>query len=182
MRVFLAIDLPEHVRDELIVLQSSLTVGRPVPEENLHLTLCFLDEQPEEAVEEAHAALQGVRARAFTLRISGVGSFGSRSLQVVFADFAQCPELVELERRVTRSLRAVGLKFPKRRFRPHVTLARLPKSLSAIELDKVRDYLVSNAGYRGSAFEVAGFSLFQSTLMPRGARHEEIARYELAVI
>ena len=108
MRVFVSIDLPENVREEILVLQGSLTVGRRVPEENLHLTLSFLDEQSEEAVEEAHAALQAVRSRAFTIRLSGVGTFGTCSPKVIFADVAQCPELLELERKVTRSLRERG--------------------------------------------------------------------------
>ena len=46
MRAFLALDLPQETRDALIRVQADLPVGRPVPCENLHLTLAFLDEQP----------------------------------------------------------------------------------------------------------------------------------------
>jgi 2'-5' RNA ligase len=45
MRVFVAIDLPDEVRRELETLQNALPVGRPVPAENLHLTLSFLGDQ-----------------------------------------------------------------------------------------------------------------------------------------
>src|SRR6056297_2175507 len=102
MRVFVAIDLPEFARSELERLQNTLAVGRPVPEENLHLTLSFLGDQSEEAVEEAHAALSNIRAPAFDLQLVGLGSFGKRSQKVLYADVARCHELIELEKRIIR--------------------------------------------------------------------------------
>lgn len=180
MRVFVAIDLPENVRSELAALQHFLAVGRSVPEENLHLTLTFLGEQREEALEETHEALSAITSPAFDLELYGVGTFGKRSPQVVFADMARCDALIELEGRMTRSLRNAGLDFEKRRFRPHVTIARLPKVVSAFELAEVRDYLDAHASFRGSPFQVTCFHLFRSTLRPQGAVHEVLATYQLS--
>jgi 2'-5' RNA ligase len=180
MRVFVAIDLPDHVRRELEALQSALPVGRAVPAENLHLTLSFLGDQNETAVEDAHEALATIRARAFEVQLAGVESFGHRSPQVIFADVARCPELLDLEQRVTRSLRHAGLAFQKRRFRPHVTLARLPKTLSSFELDRLRGYLAEHAALRGHLFRVTSFQLYQTTLMPQAALHDILASYPFA--
>jgi 2'-5' RNA ligase len=179
MRVFVAIDLPDHVRRELEALQNALPIGRAVPSENLHLTLSFLGDQHETAVEDAHEALDTIRATAFDVQLVGVGSFGHHSPQVIFADVARCPELLELEQRITRSLRHAGLEFQKRRFRPHVTLARLPKILSAFELTRVRDYLAEHAAFHGTVFKVMRFQLYQSTLAPGGALHDTLASYPL---
>lgn len=179
MRIFVAIRLPDFVREELETLQRALTMGRLVPAENLHLTLSFLGEQPDEAVEEAHYALSAIRAPAFDLRLAGVGTFGSRSPQVIFTDVTRCDALNDLERRVTRSLRNAGLDFPKRRFRPHVTIARLPKSLSAVESARIRDYLVDHAAFRGSWFRVETFVMYRSILLPKAAAHEALADYDL---
>lgn len=179
MRVFVAIDLPDHVRAEIETLQSALPTGRRVPAENLHLTLNFLGEQTEDAIEEAHQALSTVNAPAFDLQLASVGSFGTRSPQVIFAEVSQCPDLLELETRTTRSLRTSGLEFQKRRFRPHVTIARLPKFLSAFELDRVRDCLAEHAAFRGSQFRVTGFQLYRSILRPQAAVHEPLASYPL---
>jgi 2'-5' RNA ligase len=180
MRVFVAINLPDDVRRELGPLQNALAIGRLVPAENLHLTLSFLGDQNEVAVEDAHEALDTMRARAFNVQLAGVGSFGHRSPQVIFADVARCPELLELEQRITRSLRHAGLEFQKRRFRPHVTLARMPKTLSAFELARVRDYLAEHAAFHGTVFKVTRFRLYQSTLTPGGALHDTLASYPLA--
>lgn len=179
MRVFVAIDLPDYARAELVRFQNSLVIGRPVPEENLHLTLSFLGEQSEEAVEEAHEALSNIRATAFDLQLVGIDSFGNRSPQVIYAVVARCHQLLELEQRITRSLRNVGLKFQKRRFRPHVTIARLPNLMSGFERTNLDERLADLSGFRGSPFQVKSFQLYQSTLTQKGALHEPLANYEL---
>ncbi len=179
MRAFVAVDLPEPVREELETLQESLTVGRLVPWENFHLTLTFLGEQSDEAIEDAHEALSNIRATAFDLQLVGVGSFGKRSPQVVFAEVRKCDHLAELERRTTRALRHAGLEFQKRRFRPHVTIARLPRRLSLYDLADIRDYLGASAVFRSSRFEVREFKLYRSSLTSRGAVHDVLASYDL---
>ena len=177
MRVFVAIDLPDDNRDELETLQSALSVGRLSPPENLHLTLCFLGEQSDEAVEEAHHALSSVNQPGFDLQLSGVGTFGGASPQVVFAEVAASAHLTDLQRSVTRSLRRAGLDFQKQRFRPHFTIARLPRRPAPFEIDRLRAFLTDHAGFRGSRFGVAGFGLFSSRLSPDGAIHEVLASY-----
>lgn len=179
MRVFVAIDLPEFVRSELVHLQNTLPLGRPVPEENLHLTLSFLGEQRDKAIEEIHAALSDIRAPVFDLQLVGVGSFDQRKQQVIYADVARCQQLLELEQRITRSLRTAGVEFQKRRFRPHVTLSRLASLMSASETHNLHERLANILAFRASPFEVNSFQLFQSTLTPDGALHEVLADYEL---
>ncbi len=180
MRVFVAIDLPEVARSELVRLQDALPVGRPVPEENLHLTLSFLGEQNDEALEDIHAALSDIRAPAFDLQLAGIGSFDQRSQQVIYADVARCDELLELEQRITRSLRNIGVEFQKRRFRPHVTIARLPNMMSGFERSNFYQRLAEILAFRGVPFRVSSFQLYQSTLATNGALHKALASYDLA--
>ena len=180
MRTFVATDLPDYVREELTTLQQGLEVGRLVPEQNLHLTLSFLGEQSDEAVQEAHQTLSTIRMRAFDLRLAGVGALGGRLPRVIVADVVQCDALNELEKRIVRSLRRAGLNFSKKRFRPHVTLARLKNAPSTFDLARVRDYLAGHASFQGSCFTVTRFLLYQSTLRPEAALHEALASYDLA--
>ena len=180
MRVFLAIDLPDAIRGELERLQEHLTVGRLVPSENLHLTLCFLGEQSEAACEDAHEALSDVHAKPFDLRLAGLGTFGKNIPQVIFAALERCEELIELERKITRKLRSAGLQFQKRRFRPHVTIARLSKTLSTHSLTQVQSFLASQGNFQGSLFQVREFHFYCSTLTPDQARHEILASYDLS--
>ncbi len=179
MRVFVAIDLPEFIRGELTSLQSALTVGRPVPAQNLHLTLSFLGEQTDQDCEEAHEALSAIRAASFGLHLQGVGSFGKRSPKLIYADVERSEALFELERQINRGLRSAGLKFEKRRFRPHVTIARLPGNLSVRELSEIQDFLTYHAAFRGAYFQVTGFHFYRSFLTREAARYELLSEYQL---
>lgn len=180
MRVFVAIDIPDKASAEIKVLQSPLAIGRQVATANLHLTLSFLGEQSEHAVGDAHDALSTIGRAAFDVRLVGVGSFGTHSPNLIYADVEKSEDLSDLEREIVRSLRYAGLEFQKRRFRPHVTIARLPKFMSASDMDRVRDFLAGNAAFRGSSFKVKSFELYQSILRPQGAYHERLASYPLA--
>jgi len=62
MRAFLALDIPENTVAALTRLQTAIPFGRPVPEDNLHLTLAFLDDAPEAELEDLHELLTGLRA------------------------------------------------------------------------------------------------------------------------
>lgn len=179
MRAFVAITVPDLPAGQLVALQRALTVGRPVPEENLHLTLCFLGEQDEEAVVEAHDTLSAISMPSFELQLAGLGTFGNRTPHVVVAEVAKSEALEALQARITRSLRNAGLGFEKRRFRPHVTIARLPNTLAPDELERIRRFLEERGGFRGSPFKVEHFTLYRSVLKPEAARHDELARYEL---
>lgn len=179
MRVFLAIDLPDDIRTELVRLQEHLPVGRPVPPDNLHLTLSFLGEQSAATCEDAHAALSDLRAKPFDLCLAGLGSFGKKTPHVIWADVERCEELIELERKITQKLGSIGLQFQKRRFRPHVTIARLPNSLSTSGLAQVQNFLASRARFQRSCFDVRRFHFYRSTLTPERSFHEILATYDL---
>ncbi|WP_209507307.1 MULTISPECIES: 2'-5' RNA ligase family protein [unclassified Ruegeria] len=65
MRSFVAISLSGEAKEDFARAQRVLTVGRPVLEDNLHLTLVFLDDQPEEILEALHEELLALSAPSF---------------------------------------------------------------------------------------------------------------------
>lgn len=179
LRSFVAIGLPDPVADELAAVQDHFAVGRSVAWENLHLTLAFLGDQSPEALGRANEALAALRAAPFALRLAGLEPFGGRVPRAIVARTSAAPALAALEDRVTRALRQAGLSFPRQRFRPHVTLLRLPRSLTRGELTRLRDALDLTAGFRGRPFTVTGFGLWQSVLGPEGPVYRELAGYDL---
>lgn len=179
MRAFLALDLPQETRDALIRVQADLPVGRPVPCENLHLTLAFLDEQPQSVLEDLHGELQAIHAARFDLAFSGLGCFGGRWPKILFAAASPDPGLSGLRRAIAGAARRAGIALPRERFRPHVTLARFGKGLSAPEAARLGGFMQTHAGFAVPARTMAGFSLCRSTLRPQGALHEELAHYTL---
>ena len=178
MRCFIAIDLPDPVRDALEPVLAALPFGRPADPDQLHLTLAFLGEQPDELVEAAHLALEGIRFPRFDLQLAGLGSFPERRPQVLWAGVREASAVAALHGRVRAALHGAGLVLERRRFRPHVTLARVDRPGPADD-DSLARFLGRWSGFPAPAFEVDSFGLWRSVLHRSGARHDELARYPL---
>lgn len=177
IRAFLALPLPEATRGELATLQRRLGLLRPVAPENLHLTLVFLGSHPEPVLQEAHEALEALGGRAFTLGLRGVGLFGGAAPRAVYAGVAACPALEALQARAAQAVRRAGIMLPRRRFVPHVTLARFaagagpdPAGLEA---------LAEAALWQAVPFEAREMVLYASYLRPSGAVYDPLASYPL---
>ncbi|WP_406649588.1 RNA 2',3'-cyclic phosphodiesterase [Aliisedimentitalea scapharcae] len=169
MRAFVAISMSPEVSDAMVRLQRRLGFGRAVPEDNLHLTLAFLDDQPEDLLEELHGHLAGLRCAPFSLSFTGLGVFGS-AVHVPANDSAN---LTTLHGRVLGTCRKAGITLARRRFRPHVTVARLGKGQTPPPLRaELADFQIPD-------MEVQQVTLFESTLHPKGARHDPLAIYPL---
>lgn len=178
MRAFVGLPLPDAALDALERLQEGLTVGRLVPAENLHLTLAFLDDQPEPVLEALHQALAEIGAPPLRLAFQGVETFGGKRPRVLAAEVRKSPELSGLRDSVRSACRAAGVELPRERFRPHVTLARFPRHLEPGQVEKIARYLAAASGFRLEC-SAETLALFRSTLAPEGARYDVLAEYPL---
>ena len=184
MRAFVAIDPPPSVRDALESVQDALPpgLGRLADPDQFHLTLAFLGERHPEEVEAAHEALEGLRHPAFTLALGGLGTFGARAPDVLWAgvrDGGQASgSLASLQAKVRSALHGAGIVLERRRFRPHLTLARLSRPEPAA-LERLAGFLARWDAFPAPPWEVRDLALWRSTLRPSGAIHEELARYPL---
>ncbi len=126
MRLFYALILPEPVTDALARVMSDLrrsgVRGGFTREENLHMTLHFLGEQPEERLDVLSDILLGVNPSAFSLTLSGLGVFERSG--ILWAGLRPSPALERLHRQLGSSLKKQGFPVDSRRFVPHLTLVR----------------------------------------------------------
>lgn len=175
MRAFIAIPMPEAVLPGLTALQEPLRAGRPVPEENLHLTLAFLGETDRAALEALHEELETIAFAPFELRLAGLDIFGGAQPTVLFIR-GQGEGLKELQQAVMRAVRRAGIELPRARFTPHVTLARFNRP-GPEELARLGRYLQAHGDAALFPFPVEGFALYRSDLHRDGARHEMLASY-----
>ncbi|MDC0657504.1 RNA 2',3'-cyclic phosphodiesterase [Leisingera sp. SS27] len=178
MRAFVGLQLPDAALDALERVQEGLTLGRHIPAENMHLTLAFLDDQPEAALQALHQILTDISAPPLMLTFSGLGTFGGKRPRVLAAEVRKSPELVHLLGRVRSACRSAGIDLPRERFRPHVTLARFPRNLEAGQVEKIARFLSAAADFKLEC-EADSYALFQSTLAPEGARYDVLAEYPL---
>ena len=176
MRMFVAVSLPDAVRWRLRLLCAGVPDTRWVPPENLHLTLRFLGELDNGAIEDVDAALAAIRAPAFTLTLAGVGHFGAGArLRALWAGVAREPALQHLHDKVESAVVRAGLPPDGKKFTPHVALAR-PKGPP---IAKVQEFLARNNLFRSDPFEVTHFTLYSSFLAHTAAIHRAERSYEL---
>ena len=178
MRLFVAIALPDDIRDRLAALQSGLPGARWVPPENLHLTLRFIGETDGRQAQDIDAALAGIGMPAFPIALARVDRFGSGSkVRSIWAGVEPNEPLRRLQAKVEQALQRTGLIPEGRKFKPHVTLARFNGGGPGARL---YDYLSRQALFRAPSFEVRDFVLYSSFLSQTGAIYRAEAEYPLA--
>lgn len=176
-RLFVALELPEIVVGALERHQNGLPGARWIDPENFHLTLRFIGEVDPSQAEDIHDALSLVRAQGFTLRLSHFGAFGSggrpRSLWV---GVQKSEPLNRLKARIDHVLRSVGVAPDRRKYSPHVTLARL----KGVSEPRLAAFVGARAIETDLAFPVNRFVLFSSFLASGGAIYTPMADYPLS--
>ena len=179
MRAFIALPLPDALLNDLEQLQHRLPLGRAARRDTLHLTLAFLGDCRDETLETLHDELSELRAPAFDVQLSGLGSFGKQAPRVLFADVAANRDLSALRKRIRSAMRRAGLETPHERFHPHVTLARFTRDPRTGDPARLAGFIAAHAAFRPPPFRADTFTLFQSTLRPEGPRHDALASYRL---
>ena len=169
MRLFISINFNEETIEDLVNLQAELREcgidGNYTKPENLHLTLAFIGEygNPDEVME----ALENVEFKPVALEFEGLQHFRD----MYFAGIKNNLGLESIVRRLRRALSDNGIPFDRKKFRPHITLARKVSfregDLASLPEDiKVRDTLAE------------GISLMRSERGKNGMIYTEIGMIE----
>jgi len=177
MRLFIAIELPNTVKRLLGGLRVDIPGARWVPPEQIHLTLAFLGEVDEAALERLTGELARIRVPEFRLCFSGPGCFPDRRRpRVLWVGLEPHPRLKHLAAVVQEAVLACGIPREERPFSPHITLARLRLSPSR----GCDAFLDRQPQQKLPPFPVREFILFQSRLTPQGALHTPVRSFPLA--
>ena len=183
VRSFLAIELSEELKQALASLQKRLDLPqfdvRWVSAGNIHLTLRFLGEITEEAVEKASraAAAATEKGSPFSILLRGVGAFPSlRSPRVVWGGIDSSEHLLQLEEALNRELSKAHFPPPDKPFRPHLTLGRVKSQRGKGDL---RLHLKENQGITLGRMDVDHFALIKSDLRPSGPVYTSLEQFFL---
>ena len=184
MRAFLAIEIPESVREALWALAAGLRQA-PVRTswtrmENLHVTLRFLGEIGAADADRLTERLAPPCARTaqFTLAVEGVGAFPNPERPAVLWAGVRDPSgrLAALNALAEEAAEHIGLSPERRPFRGHVTLGRVRDERRAGELT-AKLHALGNAPC--GSFTVEAVALIESQLRPRGPIYTLVRRFPL---
>lgn len=177
IRLFVALPLPEDTREALSDLAGGIPGARWTPPENYHLTLRFIGEVEPWRAEEVDEALAAIRARPFDLALAGVGTFekGGR-VSALWVGAERSEALGHLQAKVETALQRIGLEPERRRFAPHVTLARTERA----ETHKLVAWVQAHSLFRLPPVRVEEFTLYSSRLGKDAAVYVPEVDYDLA--
>ncbi len=173
-RLFVAVELPEEIRGKVNSLAAELPGEgvKPVERDNIHLTLKFIGDVPEDKVDEIKERLGKIKFKKFKCAASGVGVFPNPDyIRVVWAGI-KCDEMPRLAAEVEKALEGIGKK-ENRPFSSHVTIARVKRKIDAAGFLEKHNH--DNFG----EFEVSGFVLMQSELGRSGPTYTSLKNFTL---
>ncbi|MGO9818627.1 MAG: RNA 2',3'-cyclic phosphodiesterase [Acidocella sp.] len=176
MRLFVALDLPWEVKEELSDLSCNLPGARWVPTDNFHLTLRFIGEANRLQAEEIDLALASLRGRSFQFSLSGLGWFEKNGrVNTLYVGVERNEDLARLQTKVETALNRCGLAPEKRRFTPHVTLARMDMNVTP----SLTSFVQANNLYRSALIRADNVTLFSSFLGKDQPTYTPEAEYAL---
>ena len=184
LRLFVAVDLPQAVLDPLVAWRArelgDVPGARLVAPESLHVTLVFLGYQYERDVERiASICFEQNRPEApFELRPEAIAAVPPRRPRLYALGLEDAGgALGAWQARLSAALHDARLYEPEKRpFWAHVTLARgkRDRALARIDEPPVLPRELTQA------FVPERATLYRSTLTPKGAVYDPLARMELA--
>jgi 2'-5' RNA ligase len=143
-RCFVAVDIDEPSLKAALRRAQSVLVAtgadvKAVEEENIHITLKFLGEIPEEMTARVAELVRSIVFKPFTLRFRSVGVFPALSRpSVVWAGVSgEASEMLAVFTELERGLKALGFEPERRPFQPHVTLCRVRSGRNKAQLTEV---------------------------------------------
>ena len=164
MRLFIAIQLSDDIRNSLSAVQTYLrdhdVRGNYTKIENLHLTLAFIGEysDPDFVLE----VMRSVPFSPFPMRIEGFGSFGD----LYWCGIGENDSLRSYVKRLRRALAGNGIPFDRKKFSPHITLIR------KAEFDRRRGF--PGVTVPDVSMQVSGVSLMRSDRTKSGMVYTEV--------
>ena len=130
MRLFVALELPAGARAALAAWADAAApaVVRRTPAENLHVTLAFLGSRSENEATTVGARLTNVIRRLDPLHTAGALWLPRRHPGVLTVALRDDEQLSGLQADLAAELEsAIDFESEARRFRPHVTVGRVPR-------------------------------------------------------
>jgi RNA 2',3'-cyclic 3'-phosphodiesterase len=188
VRLFVALEIPRAVRDNLAALINKLRAADASPSknkarwvrpENLHVTLKFIGNVDAGNLDAIRAALAEVcSGSAVELHFRGLGFFpNERRPHVLWAGIEASPNLATLAAEIDARLEKLGIPSETREYSPHLTLARFdPPGIS----EKLRAAVQENAAREFGAARSGEFHLFESKTRPTGAEYTRLSSFSFA--
>jgi RNA 2',3'-cyclic 3'-phosphodiesterase len=181
VRLFVALDLPLNVRQELEQLVAQLSPKCPsarwVRPEGIHITLKFIGYTDAKKLDALLAALEPIRSpRPLELEFRGLGFFpNERRPRVLWCGVEAPKELAELVADIELALESMNVPPESRPFVPHLTLARFDSGeVGRAEMESLARAAEERKAHSFGSARATEFYLYESVLKRSGAEYKRL--------
>lgn len=176
MRLFIAIPLPDEVKDNALLLQDALDEKefRLVKRDNLEMTIAFLGEIDEKKIPDIMNKLKKIRFNVFNLKTKNIGFFPSiNKVRVVWIGLEENEEFYRLQHEIR------ALFGFKEKLMPHITIARARELIIDKEnnTSNILHSYMEDKNYSDTEFLVDRFVLYESVPGPDGYVHKVLKEF-----
>ena len=178
MRAFIALEIPDFIRTSVAkaLLGADARYGiKPIPPQNMHITLEFLGETSEETIPVISDIIASINAGKFDASLGKISTFGAHS-SVAFVGMATGEsEAVAIRDLIHCKLSSLhGIKLEDREFLPHLSIARgRSRNLNSFAAGMSKTWSGSET------FTISSLTLKRSILGSGNAKYETIFVKEL---
>ena len=177
MRLFIAIEISEEMKEYIVKIQKNIdaTINKIkfVNPNQIHLTLKFLGEVQPNNLEEIKNNLKKITLKPFSVVLDKIGVFPSESyIRVIWIGLKPEEPILELQRNIDEELKKLFKK--EKDYKPHLTLARVKFINNKKEfIEKIKNISIEN-----KKIYVNKFKLIKSTLTQKGPIYEDLEVFE----
>lgn len=175
-RGFIAIEIEvrnalKEILKKLKEINADLKVVR---EENTHLTLKFLGDTNEQLIDKIENTIKNSvnGITPFNVKLNKIGVFpNKRNIRVVWVGMENAENLVKIAEKLENDLQEFGFEKEKRKFSPHITIARVR---SARNIENLQRFLIENENWQGYEVNIKEVKLKKSVLKKEGAEYSDV--------
>jgi 2'-5' RNA ligase len=194
MRLFIALDIDDSIRERITRFIDAVSNFAPdarwAKPESLHVTLKFIGEQPESALDQLKNSLATIEADIAEIKFRGYGFFPTaKSARVFWIGMETGLQLVQLAAAIDDKTASLGIPKEDRVFSPHLTLARGSGASGSPRHSKndgpnrvfqrLQEKLTALSQPEFGTMTPREFFLYQSQLSPKGSTYTKLERFEL---
>jgi len=188
LRAFIAVDFPPDMIEKIGKIIQYFKKQLPkngvkwVSAEKLHLTIKFMGELPEKKLPAVRSIIQdaALTQPAFKIGIQGLGMYPNQSKpRVIWLGITGKEPLTSLHRILDHSLEEAGIQPERRKFSPHLTLARIRRGSDQETVREIGKTLSQFKVDSLGVIPVEHISFYKSTLTPKGPIYTLILKASL---
>jgi len=194
MRLFIALDIDDSIRHRITRfvegVRNFAPDGRWVKPESLHVTLKFVGEQPDTAVEKIKQELASISCASSEIHFRAFGFFPTpKSARVFWIGMETGPPIAQLAAVIDDKMALVAIPKENRPFSPHLTLARAGGGSGSPRWRKgdgpnrtfqlLQSKLAALPAPDFGTMTPHEFFLYQSQISPKGSKYTKLAKFAL---